>query len=342
MNKGYKQNEISQSYLKNKKSDLAIREKKILNEISSKLGFIPQKSGSRSRWWTSKAIGAFTYQGIYEGKKAIIKIQGVKPITSEINLIKSFEKNNQSKIIRPPYLYAYSKWDEKLNYEALVLEDVGHKKVINSPTQKDEIAEFFKIYYEYKNNCLVNPWTLKPKESLSEMTKNSFDSWKKITLDLFPNHPLRQAMDLELINKSIKLLVFNYQNIEPEFMHGHFSANDLIKVGNEITLRSNLYWSWRNPFRDAVFAYHWFFYYLSSVENITEKQVEEQKSMWLNIFYEIPKNKNEVKLIKLALLERATAGLNLDALSIDPKKKISAYLVSQTRKDVIKLYDELS
>jgi len=42
----------------------------------------------------------------------------------------------------------------------------------------------------------------------------------------------------------------------------------------------------------------------------------------------------KLKLLRLALLERATAGLNLDALSIDPKKPITEYLICQTRENL--------
>jgi hypothetical protein len=40
-------------------------------------------------------------------------------------------------------------------------------------------------------------------------------------------------------------------------------------------------------------------------------------------------------------LERATAGLHLDALSIDPQKPITKYLVQATREQVRKLIDVL-
>lgn len=336
------QNEISQNYLSSRKFDLAKKEIDILKDASHKTGFKPEKLYYRSSWWTSKEIGAFTYKGAWNDKKAIIKVQGVKPDVSEIYMIQSFQKNNKSKIIRPPKLYNYLDWNDIQRYEALVLEDVGHKKVVSNPANQNEVTEFYKIYKEYRQNCISSPWIEKPNENLSIAIEKSFRAWKKISFHLYPDHPLRKKDDPELIDRAIKVLSENFKNIEPEFMHGHFSVGDLIKFEDQIILRSNLYWSWRNPYRDAVFAYHWHMLNLHKIKNITKKQIDEQNNIWLNKIVKIPNNKHEEKLIKLAMLERSTASLNLDILSIDPRNETSKYLVEKTRDYVMSLLDELN
>jgi hypothetical protein len=48
------------------------------------------------------------------------------------------------------------------------------------------------------------------------------------------------------------------------------------------------------------------------------------------------------RLLSLALLERAVAGLNLDVLSINPNKPISKYLFKATRKQIMELISELN
>ena len=48
------------------------------------------------------------------------------------------------------------------------------------------------------------------------------------------------------------------------------------------------------------------------------------------------------KLLNLALLERAAAGLNLDVLSADPEKPITKHLFEATRNQITKLLDEVS
>src|SRR3989344_4771081 len=330
------QNKISHLFLKG--SDLAEREKEILADVSKRTGFAPKKLMDRSSWWTSEEIGAFRYVGEYRGKKAVLKIQGVKPNTSEIYMIKSFQKANKSKILRPPHLYYFLPWDDEKRYEALILEFINGEKIVNCPTNGKELDEFFNLYREYKKNCCHSPWVDKPTFSLSEEIKINFAKWRKARLKLYLVHSFFRKEDEELIDKAISVLTKGYEGIKPRFQHGHFSANDLYKTKNgEVVILSNLYWSWKPPFYDAVFGQHWFIYHLSKLDNINPELIENQRSLWLSEINSLAKTEKDKKLLNLALLERAAAGLNLDALSVDPKNPVAKYLVEATRKQVHEL-----
>lgn len=341
------QNKISHLFLSG--SDLADREKEVLEDASKRLGFIPIKLIDRSHWWTSKEIGAFRYEGEFEGKKAVLKIQGAKPATSEIYMIQAFSKANQSKILRPPLLYSFFSWNDDRRYEALVLEFVGGKKVVNNPTNKDELEEFFNLRKEYKENCVVNLWIDKPSESLSQEIKINFEKWREASFKLYPSHPFREKDDERLIDEAVDLLVEGYIGIDSEFQHGHFSVGDLYKISdNEAIILSNLYWSWKPPFYDAIFGYHWFIYHLAKLPNATPQLVKQQRKLWLSKINSLAKTDLgthlkgvKLKLLNLALLERAAAGLNLDALSVDPKSPIAEYLVQETREEVKRLIKRL-
>ena len=67
------------------------------------------------------------------------------------------------------------------------------------------------------------------------------------------------------------------------------------------------------------------------------EKIEEQRKLWLDKIFELFGKDN--RLLKLALLERAVAGLNLDALSLDPKVPIAKYLVEKTRSNVVELME---
>ena len=326
------QNKISHLFLGG--SDLQNREKEVLEDASKKLNFIPQKLIDRSHWWSSKEIGAFRYEGEFKGKKAVLKIQGVKPLTSEIYMMQAFSKANKSKILRPPLLYSYLPWDDEKRYEALVLEFVLGKRIVNSPTNKDELGEFFSLRTEYKKNCVVNPWIDKPDFSLSEEVKINFEKWRIASFKLYPTHPFRKPEDEKLIDQAVNLLVKNYKKVESEFQHGHFSAGDLYKISDqEVVILSNLYWSWKPPFYDAVFGYHWFIYHLAKLPNASLELVDQQRNLWLSqINLRTHLKGARLKLLNMAFLERAAAGLNLDALSVDPKNPIVEYLVVETRR----------
>ncbi len=335
------QNEIAHNYLKG--SDLAEREQEVLDDAIKRTGFKPDKLVGRSSWWGSTEIGAFHYAGEFEGKQAIIKIQGVKPSLSEIYMINSFAKANKSKIIRPPHLYASLPWDDQKRYEALVLEFIEGQKVVQTPTNAAQVKRFFELYEEYRANCLQSPWVDRPEGTISGKIADNFTRWRETSFKIYPDHPLRKEEDKDLIDEAVTKLEKGYQGIEPEFMHGHFSEGDLYQVGDQVVVLSNLYWSWRQPLYDAIFGYHWFIYHLNTVDGITPEEVETQRSLWLDTIKALPQTQGEgQKLLNLVLLERAAAGLNLDALSADPNKPITPYLFEATRQQIRELMASLS
>ncbi|MBT6756087.1 MAG: hypothetical protein HOA85_02315 [Candidatus Pacebacteria bacterium] len=273
------------------------------------------------------------YSGMYKNKPAILKIQGTKPATSEEKMVVAFTNQNTSLKIRAPYLYSNLPWNEKLRFEAFIMEDVAHEKIINLPTNNIEITNFFDLYKEYRTNCLNKPWLEKPEIPLSKQTIKNFSKWKKISKELHPNHPLKQKEDADLLEKGVTFLSEKLSTTDWEFQHGHFSARDLHKVGGEIVILSNLYWSWRMPFYDAVFAFHWYQYDLANSVNISLDTLLEQRKLWKkHIENTIPKNEENRKLLQLAFLERALAGLNLDGL-LEPSEKSKA-LMELTRTEI--------
>jgi hypothetical protein len=333
-----KQNAIWHIYLQG--SDLQQRETEVLKDVCRKIDFKPDMIISRSSWWGSKEIGAFFVNGNYEGQDAVLKIQGVKPTVSEVYMIQSFAKNNYSRLVRPPKLYAFLPWNEKKRYEALILEPV-EKRVVQTPATTAELDKFFATYEDYRQNCLNAPWLEKPEQTISQWITENFKGWRKASFKLFPTHPFRQDQDIELINIAVEVLAKGYQGIEFEFQHGHFSEWNMREKNGEIILLSNLYWGWKPPLYDAVFGQHWFIYHLAEVKGITPEQIEEQRRLWLERIEALSSVKDNQRLYYLALLERAAAGLNLDALSVNQKKPIAEYLVTKTREQVKNLLREI-
>jgi hypothetical protein len=334
------QNEISQAFSQD--ADLHLREQEVLEDASKITNFKPTKLLGRSSWWGSEQIGAFHYLGTFEGKEAVIKIQGVKPNTSEIYMLESFAKENKSKVLRPPFLYASVPWNEEKRYEALVMENINGNKIIHKPTNVSEVKRFFELYQDYRENCLHNPWIAKPEKTIPEMLESNFTKWIASSHQVYPNHPYRKPEDFELIARSLGILQKKYSGIELEFQHGHFSADDLYQVGNKVVLLSNLYWSWRVPQYDSSFAYHWYLYNLGNDDaNVTPSKIEEHRKLWLSNIEALPQAKANPEVLRLALLLFETAGLIMDVYIVDTKKPIAEYLVSRTRDRVTQLIQEL-
>jgi|GEM_PF-2756919 len=332
------QNEMSEGIFSG--VNLKQRIPQIVEEISKKTGFKPDQILSESSWWNeSTGVGAFHFNGKYKGKDVVLKVQGVKPETSEIKMIEGFSDQNTSKVIRPPHLYYTLPWNDEKQYEAYILENVGLTTVVGLPTNEKQVAEFFSLFQEYREKCRNKPWLKKPAKNISDLVDMRFKKWSEASIKVFPTHPLRLDGDKKIINKAVEILKSGYKDIDWEFQHGHFSARDLFKVKGGVIVLSNLYWSWRTPYYDLIFGYHWFMYDLAEVKNISPQKIEDQRKVWLDQIDKLGKDK---KLLKLALLERAAAGLNLDALSVNTISPVAEHLVKQTRKITNELIQELS
>ncbi len=325
-----KQNEVSSGSFQDLRQDIEV----ITKDIEIKTGFKSSKIFQKSHYWKGNKFGAFFTKGIYQNKSANLKVQLAKLNNSEVDFISEFKKHNQSKIIRPPHLYAFLRWDDKLKYEALILEDIESKPIIKVPCNQKEINIFFEIYQEYKRNCLI-PWLDKPDISIPKAIENRFFKWKKIRQDQFPKYPFFNSNDEKLIEKAISVLIDKYKNIDWVFAHGHFGHKDIYPVNNQFILLSNLFWSWRAPFYDAVFAHNWF---LCELSKFSSEKILEQNKLWLNKIYQ---QSTDQKLINLALLERATARLNLDAFTCNPKNISTEFIFELTHQQIKTLIKDL-
>lgn len=318
-------------------TNISGQEKQIIAYINQETAFVGDKIIWRSDYFGTGKLGAFHVLGEYKGKSAVLKIQAAKPAISEAKMIRAFAAQNQSKIIRPPKVYANITWSMKHGYEAIIMEYISGEKVIHSGKLliSQEIAEFYKYYQEYRQHCRNQPWLAKP-STLEKL----YEKLKKTAKRVKPQSKLRNSSDVALVDKAEKILRKVWQDVELEFQHGHFSAEDLMRKGREVILLGNLFWKWRYPYHDAVFAYHWHIYTLTSVKNITPEKIEKQRALWHKAMFSLPQvdSEREKILLNAALLERAIAGLLIDSHAyIDEKQAIAKHMVDGTRAEVIRL-----
>lgn len=327
----------------NRGVDLAPRWKKILKEIAQNASFIPdEKILSQSQWYKRPGkVGAVHCPGTIKvgskRKRVVLKIQGVKPNSSEIDLIKSFDKQNKSKVIRPPRIFWCQRWDERKQYEAFIMEETDGKPVIvNHPATDKELNDFFDLYKEYRKNCIKKAWVKRP---TSYTYREQFDKWIEATKDQRDKDPFKDSGDEDLVERGIEILEKSYTLHELDFMHGHFQPGDLIVAkSGEVVLFSNLFWGWRNPFYDAVFGYHWWMLGMEHAKNFSEDLLEKERKRWLDKIYPL----EDRKAISLALLERAIPALMVDRYFMDQTKPSAEIITKSARKELKRLLKELS
>lgn len=313
-----------------KKIDLEKKEDEIIKSISHKTGFVLKKIIYKSRYFT-KGVGAFVMKGEIKRVKVVVKVQGPKPEIDEIDMIKNFEKQNKSKLIRAPRIIKYFPRKIDQEWEVIIMEDVVGKKIIESGklASKKQIKEFFDIWEEYKKNCVNRAWLNKPNKNFSY--SSSFNKLIKIRKDSKGKELIRLE-DEKLIKKTVLFLDEKFKKNEFVFLHGHLSCHDLIKSKGKIVLFSNLFWKYRWPLYDLVFAYEW---YLLSIAHEDIEKIKEQMKWWKKRMSNTKEAKKQSKKYYLALLERMVVALNLDILMVpkpEDRKKMKGILIEEIKK----------
>lgn len=333
--------------------ELEGRYPQIAENLSKELGFLPEKQPfQKSTWWGTK-LGAVLYRGalLREGKQipAVLKIEGVEMKSDELTettMIQKAEKALVGSGIRPPKVLREIPWTKAYGgYAATLMEDVQGDYVLPLPGTARQMADLLEIREKYRKALHANhvtPWVdfdiPEGKNYLSRFIRTKFEKWNETSERLFSSHPFRIEEDHQLISQVVYFLVKAYEGVAPEFQQGHFSHRDVVKVGNESVMFSNLYWSWRAPFYDMVFPYHWYMYDVANVPEMTIENIEQQRIDWKKQFAArintLPGSQQ--RLFTLARIERLAAGLNLDALSIsnDPQNIIAQHMVEQTRDEL--------
>lgn len=341
--------------------DLEGRYPQIADTIVKQTGFILEAEIGKSTWWGNK-VGAVMYRGYLpietQAKPAVLKIEAVEMQSdelTEVTMIRKAEKALAGSGIRPPKIYRELPWTtDNGGYSAIFMEAVPtNHPVLPVPGTEQEIAALLTVRERYKNALQINkvtPWVgldiLEGENYVSQFVRTKFEGWKKASKDNFPHHPFRKPTDEALIDRAIKILEKEYEGVSPEFLQGHFSHRDVVTVGNETIMFSNLYWGWRVPFYDAVFPSHWYMYELTNVKDVTIDQINQQREMWNRQYKKMTDtlSPNDKRLFALAQLERLAAGLTIDALSISQNSdnKIATYMVNQTRNELVSTLDKLS
>jgi hypothetical protein len=319
------QNDISKLFFDNDVSvELA---RKLMGQIVKAGAFKPadREAIHFSKWWdrNSEKVGAATLLGSYQGTPAVLKVQFVKPHTPEYVLIREFAKRARGMRIRPPRIFDIQEWGSHGPFEMTVME-IAPEPVI--PADKlaldGDIKVFFQAFREYRK-VAVKPFVQQPATLARDKVIESFHMWKIIRARL-DTQGIISSRYQKVIDEAINYLHEAYGDTTLSFCHGHFSARDVRAVGNEWVLLSNLYWSFRVPLYDLVFGWHWRRLELMGNPSLGEAAISVEQPVWEKgmekIVGEMGDRDSDVRrLYRLARLERAVAGLNLDLLTLAPE-----------------------
>lgn len=304
-------NKITAKYFD--QNDFAQREQEVLAKVTQETGFAVKNEIFRGVIYDRKKVGSLIYRGIWEGKNAVLKLQGLKPEVDEGEIVKNFTVQNQSKIVRVPELYLHSPWNEKRRYGYLITEYIDAPKIFEMPfATPEQMQDFARFYQEYRSLALTHSW-INP-ETLDSMafTVQRMDHWRKISeskkrlkLEDYAPHLIRYY----------PIAVKHLPTIPMIFCHGHLTANDIYKLPNDsFVVLSNLFWSYRPQWYDLAFN---IWACLQHIRNINYSFGELLRYIedWLVVYRSIPvvkEDKNFERKISVLLLERTIGAILVD------------------------------
>lgn len=303
--------------------DLSHRWETLLEEICEQTKFIPESLGSvrMSQWWRTGKIGAVSINGTYTPtrKPAVLKIQGSKPKLNEVKMIEAFNQQNKSTLIRAPYVYEHIDWDTEKQFEAIVFEKVEGREIISTkPVPSTELKNYFELYQDYSINCVNDPWIEQP---TTYSYKKQYDTWYKAVSQQRETDTLAEPEDEALTKRAIELIEQRFTAEDLTFQHGHFQPGDLILTPTkEVVLFSNLFWSYRIPYYDGVFGYHWMMLGMEHVDDLSEDMLEAERQKWFSHLFSLPGvagSQDEKHKLLFALLERAVLALMIDRFMVN-------------------------
>lgn len=305
-------NKITEKYFEYAASDHQIQN--ALKNILIKTEFKPEKELFRGQIYDTDKVGSLIYKGIWQNQPAVLKIQALQPEIDEIDMIEGFTVQNASKIIRLPKLFDGLKWNASDGYGYLILEYIDAPKIYQPPfANTKQIKDFCALYQDYKTNCIRKSLFTKEPNELSSLVYSSqrISHWIKIA----QTKGQLSDMAVKYAEKYLSIAGRHLPTIAMEFMHGHFTYDDIYKLSdNEYVLMSNLFWSYRPEYYDATF-HLWAGIKSLRDRSIGTEQIINYLQSWIEAYKKLPaiKRSNDFeRKFNVMMAERCVGAILVD------------------------------
>ena len=284
-----------------------------MKKVTAETNFQAEREIFRGFIYDRKKVGSLIYKGVWQGKPAVLKLQGLRPEIDESEIIKHFTAQNHSKIIRVPTLYAHKPWTANCGYGYLITEFIDAPKIFEMPFAAErQMHDFANFYQEYRTSALTQSWIEPDTNDTLQLTFRRVDSWRKIS-----EYKKRLRLDdyASYLIKYYPIALKHLPTIPLVFCHGHLTADDIYRLpdGSYVVL-SNLFWSYRPEWYDLAFNIWACLMHIRDT-NYTFKKMLDYVDKWLTAYRRIPivkKDKDFEHKITVALLERTIGAILVD------------------------------
>ncbi len=304
-------NKITEKYFT--QDDFSQHEAEVLAQVTAETGFVVEKEIFRGLIYDKSKIGSLIYKGSLNGKPAVLKLQGLKPEVDEVEIVRHFTDQNQSKLVRVPVLYAHKPWTEERGYGYLITEYLDAPKIFEMPfASTEQMHDFARFYQDYRTSALTRSWVEPETKDSLAFTVHRVDHWRKIS-----EHKKRLSLEdyAPYLVRYYPLAVKHLPSIPMVFCHGHLTANDIYRhPDGSFVVLSNLFWSYRPQWYDLAFNIWSCLIHIRDTSYSFEQMLEYVEK-WLAIYRTIPvvqQDKDFERKITVLLLERTMGAILVD------------------------------
>lgn len=291
----------------------------LVKKEASRLGFTVKAELWRGLVYQQKKVGTVIVRGLWQNQPAVLKLQAVKPVIEEAELITRFEKHNQSKRIRAPKVFYFEPWDEARGYGLMIMEAISAPTIYKKPrATARERAAFVDFYTEFRTKVVTTSWLERDEreENTERFLHEQLASWLKINASADPSRRLPETEQAALVEAYREVIARLAPHTPMVFGHGHLGPDDiLVESPGHYVLLANFFWSWRPRRHDLAFNVWVALMALWKEDQPTLDHANKIVADWLAAYRDLPMTKADPHFernFKFMLLERCIGSVLVD------------------------------
>lgn len=328
-------NRVSELYLR-QGSTFGERAPALLHEVSRRLGFAAHGEIWRGQIYTPAKAGTVIVRGSWRGRRAILKLQGIRPEVEEAELIRRFMAANTSDRVRAPQVFYAEPWDDARGYGVMVMEEVIAPPLYSPPwASPAERAAWCDLFVELYLRGVGAPW-FPPDEretSTNRFLKSRLQSWLEIGASAPRERRLADTDQQFLVPAYVAAIDRFGPELPMVFCHGHLGPDDIrVESPGHYALLSNFFWGWRPLWYNPAFNVWIALMALSKEAEPTFEQAERIVAEWLASYCELPAARADHDFephFKFMLLERCVGSCLVDLVVAERSSEVEAKRAAQ-------------
>jgi len=298
-----------------------------VREIVQRNQFNIKKEIRRSFYYATGQMKSLIFEGIYQGKEAVLKLYNDPRLTNDPIAQNDFNAKNKSKILLAPQVLKYEIISPQKGW--LIMENIAGEKMLQSPLPEEKRANFLKLYLEYRKNFPAKP--TRPLTIFENLPADEFHlfrifRWLELANAKEAEIALRDGkaiLDvkkfLPLFKKSLALIRKEFAKRKMVWCHGLFAPYKIMKKEGRYFLfdfgHTKLY---PDGYETAFII--WADWLMSADWRMPYKEWKKGIFGWLKEMEKIGKVlklKNFKALMKASLLERILGSILADICATD-------------------------